>query len=390
MLTLRLKPQVHARVLSGHPWVFAGELQGKIPVEAHGQAAVLRDGRGRLLGTGLCSARSAIAWRRYSQAAVPFDHAQIEAAFNTAFALRETAGFNGPFRRLIWSEADHLPGLVVDQFDRTLVVQSLTQGIENALPILGPLLQQRLKPDEIILRNDSPSRRHEGLPLESKTFSGQPYPPRWFHLDGIEYELDLLSAQKTGFYLDQRGQHLRVAALAHGRRVLDGCCNQGAFGLQCAKAGAAAVLGIDSSAPAIANCRNNAARNQLEDCVTFNCANLFDWFTTRKDSRDVFDLIILDPPSFAPRRDAVDAAIRGYKELNLRALRMLAPGGILATYSCSQAVDSGAFLSLLADAAADARRETRLLEVTSQPADHPVLLSCPETHYLKGALVQVE
>jgi 23S rRNA (cytosine1962-C5)-methyltransferase len=390
MLTLHLRPGPPARVLQGHPWVFKGELRDPIPADANGQPAVLHDPRGRSLGTGLCSAQSNIAWRRYSHDSLPFDRAFLDRTLATAVARRDHAGEPGPFRRLIWSDADHLPGLVVDQYDRALVLQSLTAGIERALPEILAALQSLLQPEEIILRNDAPARRHEGLPLESRTHSGQPYPPRWLTIDGLEFWIDLLGAQKTGFYLDQRAQHRRVATLAHGRRVLDGCCNQGAFALHCARAGAASVLGVDDSAPAIAQAVQNAERNQLAHLATFESANLFDWFTARKSDRALYDLIILDPPSFAPRRDALAGALRGYKELNLRALRLLAPGGLLATYSCSQNVDTNTFLNLLADAAADARRETRLLEVTPQPPDHPILLACPETHYLKGALLEVE
>jgi 23S rRNA (cytosine1962-C5)-methyltransferase len=390
MFSLRLRSHVPARVLRGHPWVFTGELRGPIPPEADGAAAVLHDARGRPLGTGLCSARSNIAWRRFSFEVCEFDRAYFARALAAAIARRATAGEPGPFRRLVWSEADHLPGLVVDQFGDALVLQSLTAGIERALPDILAVLRERLAPAEIILRNDAPARRHEGLPLESRTASGQPWPPRWLKIDGLDFWIDLAAAQKTGFYLDQRAQHRRVAALARGRRVLDGCCNQGAFALHAARAGAVSVLGIDSSAACIAQARLNAARNGLADVAVFEEANLFDWFTARKDLRAAYDLIILDPPSFAPRRGALAGALRGYKELNLRALRLLAPGGLLATYSCSQNVDTPAFLALLADAAVDARRETRLLEVTTQPPDHPVLLACPETHYLKGAILEVE
>jgi 23S rRNA (cytosine1962-C5)-methyltransferase len=390
MLTLHLKPTHTARVLSGHPWVFKGELREPIPPDASGSPAVLRDPRGRVLGTGLCSAQSAIAWRRFSRDTTPFDRPFIDRALATAIARRDTAHEPGPFRRLVWSDADHLPGLVVDQYDRALVLQSLTAGIERALPEITAALHQLLQPEEIVLRNDAPARRHEGLPLESRTLSGQPYPARWLTIDGLEYFVDLLGAQKTGFYLDQRAQHRRVATFARGRRVLDGCCNQGSFALHCARAGATVVLGVDDSAAAIAQAQQNAERNQLTATTRFENANLFDWFTHHKDVRGHYDLIILDPPSFAPRRDALAGALRGYKELNLRALRLLAPGGLLATYSCSQNVDTGTFLNLLADAAADARREARLLEVTPQPPDHPVLLACPETRYLKGAILEVE
>ncbi len=389
MLTLRLRPDVPARVLQGHPWVFTGELGAPMSTQAHGEAAFLRDARGRVLGAGLCSARSAIAWRRYSHEPVPFDRAYLDKALAAALAYRDEVGATGPVRRLVWSEADHLPGLVVDQYGPALVVQSLTAGIEQALGEICAALRARLSPAEIILRNDAPARRHENLPLEARTLSGKPWPAQWLAIDGLEYFVDLLGAQKTGFYLDQRAQHRRVAEFAQGKRVLDGCCNQGAFALQCAKAGAADVLGVDSSAPSIAQAAQNAERNGLADKVRLETANLFDWFTARKDARDQFDLIVLDPPSFAPRRGALAGAMRGYKELNLRALRMLAPGGILATYCCSQNVSTSAFLGMLAEAAADAGRETRLREVTSQPPDHPILLTCPETHYLKGAIVEV-
>jgi len=390
MLSLRLRPNVPARALHGHPWVFAGELRDPVPAEAHGQPALLRDARGRPLGAGLCSTRSAIVWRRYSNDAVLFDRAFMDGAISKALSHREASGMTNTVRRLVWSEADHMPGLVVDQYGSALVVQSLTSGIETALREICAALQVRFKPDEIILRNDAPARRHEGLPLESKTLSGKPFPARWLDIDGIEYFIDLLGAQKTGFYLDQRAQHARVAKLAKGRRVLDGCCNQGAFALHCAKAGAASVLGIDSSAPSVALAAQNTAHNKLDGIVKFEEANLFDWFTSRRGGEETFDLIVLDPPSFAPKRGVLEGAMRGYKELNLRALRMLAPGGILATYCCSQNVSTSAFLGILAEAAADARRETRLIEVTSQPPDHPILLACPETHYLKGAIVEVE
>jgi 23S rRNA (cytosine1962-C5)-methyltransferase len=390
MISLRLRPNSLARALHGHPWVFAGELREPVPTEADGQAARMHDPRGRPLGVGLCSVRSNIAWRRYSREDTPFDRAFLDRTLRDAESRRAAAGLAGPVRRLVWSDADHLPGLVVDQYGAALVVQALTAGMDRALPEICAALRARFAPEEVILRNDAPARRHEGLPLESRTLSGQPYPPRWLDLDGLEYFVDLLGAQKTGFYLDQRAQHRRVAALAKGRRMLDGCCNQGAFAFHCARAGATAVLGVDSSEPSIALARQNAARNSLTKTVQFETANLFDWFTARKDARDLFDLIVLDPPSFAPRRGALEGARRGYKELSLRALRMLAPGGVLATYCCSQNVGVAEFLGIVAEAAADARRETRLLEVTSQPPDHPILLNCPETHYLKGAIVEVE
>ena len=382
MKTLRLKAARPARVLSGHPWAFAGEIDRRGQNLADGEGVELCDARGRSLGSGLWSNVSKISWRRYSREAQPFDARFLHEALARAVGRRP----RGKFRRLVWSEADHLPGLVVDQFDRVVVVQALTAGVDQALPVIAAWLERELGPEEIIFRNDAPSRQYDGLSLEVRTASGRERKPDWFCIEGVEYFLDLTGGQKTGFYLDQREQHLRVAELAKGKKVLDAFCNQGGFALQAAKAGAAAVLGIDASAECVAAGESNAARNGLS--VQFLQANMFDWFTENRAAK--FDLIVLDPPPFARSKDALAGAMRGYKELNLRALRLLNPGGILATYSCSQRVSPGDFLAMLAEAAVDARREARLLEQTGQPADHPVLLSFPESHYLKGALLQVE
>ncbi|MDR2863170.1 MAG: class I SAM-dependent rRNA methyltransferase [Puniceicoccales bacterium] len=383
MKTIRLKSSRPCRVLEGHPWAFAGEIARNGATIDDGEGVELLDPRGRSLGSGIWSNRSQIAWRRYARTPRPFDAAFFDEALSGALARRP----KGNYRRLVWSEADHLPGLVVDQFDRVLVVQALTAGADRALPELTAWLKKHLEPAEIIFRNDVTSRQYDGLPLEVRTASGAPLSPAWFRIEGVEYFLDLTGGQKTGFYLDQREQHLRVASFARGRRVLDGFCNQGGFALQAARAGASSVLGVDSSPECVQAAIRNAARNGLS--ADFLQANMFDWFTDNR-SGTPFDLIVLDPPPFARSKEAMEGALRGYKELNLRALRLLAPGGILATYSCSQRVGTTDFLAMLADAAADARCTARVLEITGQPADHPVLLNFPESHYLKGAILQVE
>jgi 23S rRNA (cytosine1962-C5)-methyltransferase len=395
MEILHLKPNRPARVLHGHPWVFAGEVEPRRRRPENGESAELLDDRGRSLGTGIWSNTSQIAWRRYSRAVRPFDSVFVAWALGAALARRP----EGRFRRLVWSEADHLPGLVVDQFDTVLVIQALTAGADRIQDIAADWFRKNLTPapTEIIFRNDASAREREGLPLGTRTASGTPPAPGWFQIEGVDYQLDLANGQKTGFYLDQREQHLRVATYARGRRVLDAFCNQGGFALQAAKAGAASVLGVDSSQDCIQTATGNATRNGLTATTRFQCANMFDWFTKNRPTRDddpaathPFDLIILDPPPFARDKNAMPGALRGYKELNLRALKLLAPGGILATYSCSQRIGIESFLALLAEASADARRDTRLLEITGQPADHPVLLDFPESHYLKGAILRVE
>lgn len=382
--TLQLKQGSRKpRVLDGHPWVFAGEIVERLPEAFDGQSVELLTPRGRSLGTGIYSHASQIAWRRFAGPGASWDERYLRAAIEGARRRRSSE----PVQRMVWSEADDLPGLVVDRFDDLLVVQSLSKGVESQLETIGRILLESVEGiSDLVFRNDAPSRRLEGLPSEVRTFSGKTIGPRWFQIRGLWYELDLMHGQKTGFYLDQRDEHERVASWAQDRRVLDAFCNQGAFALQCARRGSREVTALDSSAEAIEGARRNAGRNGLQ--VDFQVANVFDWLTEHKHEK--FDLIVLDPPPFAPNRKAVEGALRGYKQLHLRALRMLTPGGVLATYSCSQHISYELFLQTLTEAAVDTHRDTRLLTLTGQPLDHPVRLGFPESGYLKGAVVRVE
>ncbi len=381
---LRLKPGRHNRVIDGHPWVFAGEIIPPAPGQFRdGDAVELRDPKDRCLGSGLYNSKSQIVWRRFARAPRPFDELTVHGLLDAALARRDK---NARVQRLVWSESDNLPGLVVERFDDCASVQSTTCGMDRMLPAVAGWLQIRLGIKDIVFRCDAPSRKYEGLESYVKTWDGKPFRPRPVEIDGITYTIDLVGGQKTGYYLDQREQHSRVARLAKDRKVLDACCNQGGFALQAAKAGAASVLAIDISEDCTGATAANAAANGLAvDTLT---ANIFDWFTTNRETK--FDLIILDPPPFARTKESVEGALRGYKELNLRAMRLLTPGGILATYSCSQRVSVDDYLAVLGDAAADARREARLIEITGQPADHPVLLTFPESRYLKGAIIRVD
>jgi 23S rRNA (cytosine1962-C5)-methyltransferase len=407
--SLRLKANTTARSLHGHPWVFVNEVTELLPAEFDGEVVECREPRGRFLGTGIYNSRSQIIWRRLSRERVVLDEAWLRGALQQAVARRAcprvvgdepggagpaVAGLPSRFSRLVWSESDDLPGVVVDQFGDTLVVQTQTLAMEKRLETLVALLGELLRPAEIIIRNDASIRRLEGLPLEVKTRSGRPWEPRWMRIDGIEYWLDLQGGQKTGFYLDQRGQHSAVAAQVRrlapdrpaGVRVLDAFCNQGPFALHCVQAGAAEVLGLDSAGEAIEQARRNSARNQLR--AEFAVANVFDYFTERRD--ETWDLVILDPPPFAKSKGALAGAMRGYKEINLRAMQRLSPGGVLATYSCSYHVHDADFRAMLAEAANDAKRRVQVIEFCHQPADHPVLVTMPESEYLRGYLLRVE
>ncbi len=393
--SLKLKANVAARVLRGHPWVFGNEVEALLPPECDGEVVECRDRANRLLGTGIYNSRSQIVWRRLGRERLALDAAYLRGALQRALARRTgalasgTEAKAGSARRLVWSESDELPGVVVDQFGEVLVVQLQTIAMEKRSALLGDLLAELLEPAEIIFRNDAPIRRLEGLPLEVHTRSGAPWAPRWVEIDSFDYWLDLQGGQKTGFYLDQRPQHAAVARYCGGRRVLDAFCNQGPFALHAARAGASEILGLDSAEDAIAAARRNAERNRT--AAAFTVANVFDWFNApeRKDE-PAWDVIILDPPPFAKSKSAMEGALRGYKEINLRALQRLTPGGVLATYSCSHHMHDAELRGILADAAADARRRVSVLEWCHQPPDHPVLVTMPESEYLRGYILRIE
>ncbi len=382
---LKLKPNAKPRVMAGHPWVFGNEVEALLPAEHDGTAVECRDRTGRFIGTGIYNSKSQIAWRRLSRDRVELDDAYLRGALERAVARRGDGGAS-PARRLVWSESDDLPGVVADQFGAALVVQIQSLAMERHGARIGELLKEMVRAEEVIFRNDANIRRLEGLPLEVHTGSGRPWEPRWFSIDGIEYWLDLQGGQKTGFYLDQRAQHSAVGRFCAGRRVLDAFCNQGSFALHAARAGATQVVGLDSAEDTVAAARKNAERNRL--AAEFTVVNVFDWLNDpARAGAPKWDVIVLDPPPFAKSKSALEGALRGYKEINLRAMKLLAPGGILATYTCSHHMQDAELRDVLASAAADARRKVRVLEFCHQPPDHPVLVTMPESEYLRGYIL---
>lgn len=383
--SLKLKANARARVLAGHPWVFANEVEALASAEHDGEVIELRDRTGRFLGSGVYNSKSQIVWRRLSRDRVALDGAYIRGALERALARR--GGLDAAAnRRLVWSESDDLPGVVVDQFGDTLVAQIQTLAMDRRANLIVDALADLTGAAEIILRNDASIRRLEGLSLSVSTRSGRAWEPRWHRIEGFDYWLDLQNGQKTGFYLDQRLQHALVARHAKGRRVLDAFCNQGSFALHAARAGAALVRGLDSAFDAINQAKRNAERNGV--AAEFEAVNVFDYFGAKRD--ETWDLIVLDPPPFAKSKSALDGALRGYKELNLRAMKALAPGGLLATYTCSHHMQDTELRGVLADAAADAKRKAQVVEFCHQPPDHPVLVTMPESEYLRGYVLRVE
>ncbi len=345
----------------------------------------VEDESGRVVGTAFWSPPSTISLRMLSREDVAVDAAFFDARIGAAAAYREALAPDADAYRLIHAEGDGLPSLVVDRFGPYLSVQLLSAGLEAYRGEVVDALVRRFRPEGIVARNDVPVRRYEDLPREVEILHGD-VPAEVVVREGrVLYETELRTGQKTGAFLDQRENRARAASVARGR-ALDCFSYHGSFALHLAQ-GAAEVRAVDSSAPALERARRNAALNGLDQVETIE-ANVFDFLRQEEAAGSTYDVIVLDPPAFAKSRGAVKAALRGYKEVNLRALRILRPGGHLLTFSCSHHVGDVAFREMLADAAGDAGRPVRWIEARGQAPDHPVVLQIPETAYLKGALLQ--
>jgi 23S rRNA (cytosine1962-C5)-methyltransferase len=286
----------------------------------------------------------------------------------------------------VHAEADFLPGLIIDRYDDAFVVQALDQGMDKALPEIVAALERQFRPQAIVARHDSAVRMLEELPREIKVVSGELDKPVVIHMNGFKLEADLIHGQKTGVFLDQRENYRAAARYATGT-ALDCFTCTGGFALHLAHA-CERVEAIDSSETAVTTARRNAAANHITN-IEFKEADVFEILAGYSSARRKYDIVILDPPAFAKSRKQVDAAARAYKEINLRALRLLNPGGILVTCSCSQLVSEAMLLEILAEASLDTGKTLRILERRTQAQDHPILLTVPETHYLKCLIVQV-
>jgi len=377
------------RVRAGHPWVYRSDVV-HVDADAGDIVRVETDGR-RRLGWAFWSSTSQIALRMIStDTRATFDErAWLATRLDAAVRYRETLGIDATAFRLVHAEADQLPGLIVDRYgDDTgvwLVVQTLSQGADRRLAVLTELLQAMVQPRGILVRNDAKVRRLEGLADRVEVVAGT-LPNRLVVREGpIRLAVDLGQGQKTGLFLDQRENHAAAARYARGR-ALDAFSYAGGFALHLASR-STTVLALDSSAAAVAAVRDNGALNGFTN-IEVREANVFDELRELEVSQEAFDLIVLDPPAFAKNRAALDRAVGGYKEINLRALRLLNPGGHLVTCSCSYHVDEPLFLEILAAAARDARVPVALVEKRLQPPDHPILLSVPETSYLKCVVLR--
>jgi len=387
MRTIKLKKKEDRRVRRGHPWVFSNEIQD-LPADAvPGEPVEVRDFSGGFIGRGYINPRSLIAVRILSREQKDLDAAFFAAKITEARDLRVRIGFGNSFRA-VFSEGDGLPGLIVDKYADTLVVQSLTAGIDGMLDMILTALREVHDPKVIVLRNDSASREIEGLAQEKRVVFGETTGLVTIEESGIRYQVDVLEGQKTGFFFDQRENRLAIRDLVKGRRTLDCFCYVGAWALTAAKYGASQVIGIDSSEKAVKLASGNASMNGLS--AQFVVGDVFEKLRELEKQKERFGCIILDPPAFVKSRAKVREGLKGYKEINLRALRLLEPGGLLVTCSCSHHIDEELFREMLIDAAHSAGRQTRLLEMRGQSRDHPMLLAAKETQYLKCAILQVE
>lgn len=380
------------RCLHGHPWIYRSELAQIEGDPADGDCVEVRDARGERIGCGIWSSRSQISVRLYSRREEPLDGPLLARRLDAALAYRNSLGLWRPEStealRLVWSESDGLPGLVVDRYQDWLVAQFLTAGMERRAAEVVSLLRERTGLSRIILRNDALVRLQENLPLEKKVLSGVYGDPLWIRQNGVWLPARLLDGQKTGLYLDQKENYLEVAAWAAGRRVLDLFCYQGTFSLFCAAAGAASCTAVDQSGAALEAGR--AAAEKAGAAIDWVQENVFDWLRRAQEEKRQYDLIVLDPPSFTKTKAQRPSAVRGYHELHLRALRLLSPGGILASFCCSHHFGLSEWKELIGRASWEANAPLRLRKILSQSSDHPILPTVPETEYLKGCLLERE
>ncbi len=380
-----VKPR--ARILHGHDWVFSSEVLKVFGKPADGDIISLKDGRDHLIGSAIYNSKSQIVARRFSRRKQDLDLDFFNRRIAQAAEYRERRGVDPKLCRVVWSESDGLPGVTIDRYGDYLVLQTLTLGMDSRKDLIMNAIVDLFGDVTIIERNDVAVRRAEGLELRSGVLRGAASSPVEIVIGGLKFEVDLLHAQKTGFYLDQKQNYETVAQYAKERRVLDCFTNQGAFALASARAGAAEVTGVEENSANIAAAKHNAARNNLK--VEWMEQDVFQFLRAAEKAQSQYDLIVLDPPSFTKTKGGLRDAIRGYRELHVRAFKLLSRDGVLATFSCSHHVSENAFAQMIADALVDARRSARRLRRFEQAPDHPVLPTLPETEYFKGTLLEM-
>jgi 23S rRNA (cytosine1962-C5)-methyltransferase len=383
--TVTLLAGRHRRAEGGHPWIYSNEVQMDAAAKGldPGSLVTLRRADGTPLGVAMFNPHTLLAGRLLDRDATrPIGRRFLARRIARALRLRERL-FEAPFHRLVHAEADGLPGLVIDRFGPVLAVQSNSAGMARLEPAVLDALGEVLSPEAVVLRNDSPVRVLEGLPSEARVATGRLEGPVTVHENGAVFRADVLAGQKTGWFFDQRDNRRFIATLAHGARVLDLYCFTGGFAVQAARAGAAAVLGIDRSEPALALAAEAAERNGVGQTCSFRRSEAFAEAGRLAAAGERFDIVIADPPAFAKSRREAPAALRGYRKLARLAAAATAPAGFLFTASCSFHVGAADFAEAVRRGLADAGRTGRILRAAGADTDHPVHPALPETAYLK-------
>jgi 23S rRNA (cytosine1962-C5)-methyltransferase len=383
--TVRVNRKAADRVRSGHLWIFLSDVLHTDSAQP-GDAVRVTDHQGRNLGTAHYSSTSQITLRLLSQRVEAIDEAFLHRRLAAAYRHRQRVVSDTDAYRLVHAEGDLLPGLIVDRYGDFLVVQLLNQGMDRMKDQIVKVLGDLLQPKGIVARNDAAVRAKESLPCETSVLFGNVPDRVEIHMNGYIWNTDLLTGQKTGIFFDQRENYL--AARQYGRgRALDCFTATGGFALHLAPV-CESVEGVDSSAATLDVARTNAAVNNLTN-ISFQVANVLEYLPSLVSAHRRFDIVVVDPPAFTKSRSALEGAVRGYKEINLRALRLLEPGGILVSCSCSHHMSEAHLLEVIAAAALDCGKQLRVLERRTQSRDHPILLTVPETHYLKCLIFEV-
>ena len=387
MTSILLRPGREKSVLRRHPWIFSGAIQQVTGEPVAGETVDLLSSRGEFLARAAYSPTSQIRARAWTFEDEPVDKEFFRKRIRSAIQTRGTWNLirNANAYRLIYAESDGIPGLIVDRYGDYLVVQTLDQGMDRVKGLIVEALQDLFAPRGIVERNDAAVRRREDLPLVSGVLRGEVPEPVEIRMNGLTLIADLLRGQKTGVFLDQRENYVAAARYARGR-ALDCFTSTGGFALHLA-ARCETVEAVDSSEPALAAAEKNRRANGIEN-VRLREANVFDLLASYHNAGRAFSTVVLDPPAFAKSREQVEGAARGYKEINLRAIQLLEPGGILVTCSCSHHLNEASLLEIVAAASLDAGRTLRVLERRTQAQDHPILLTVPETHYLKCLILE--
>ena len=377
------------RVEEGHPWIFQSEIDYIDGEFEPGDIVDVYSSRQYFIGRGFINPQSQIIVRILSREPETIDYDFFKKRIQTAWQYRQQFLAEPEYCRLIYGEADFMPGLIIDKFGDIFVLQTLALGIDVHKQTILAVLEELFAPTGIYERNDVPVRKLEGLPLQTGYLKGDFPTTITVKENGFTFQADVAQGQKTGFFYDQRENRAFLQQLVKDQEVLDCFCHTASFAVHAASYGAKSVTSVDISAEAIELAKQNAALNQVEEKCNFVVANAFDYLRTISDEKKTYDVVILDPPAFTKSRNAIDGAIRGYKEINLRGLKLVRPGGFLITCSCSFHMERELFHEVVLAAANDAKRTIREVEYRTQAKDHPILPASPETHYLKFLVVQV-